>query len=229
MGWGDPAGDPSRGKKARKRRSPPRARQAGGRASATLAGQIMEAVASSKERRGLSLVAVKKVLSAAGFDVSKNNSRVNQTVRSLVTSGSLLQTAGTGANGSFKVNRRRYVKTKSRLAAGRRRAASRGRYQRKAAAAKRSRRKRSPARKSKPRIQRKNGRAGGGPGQRRVRIKGGGGVRKAVRRGVGRPRRAAKELPPADGQLRKQEAQQYPSDETAKADNREGGIRAETI
>ncbi|XP_038671872.1 histone H1.01-like [Scyliorhinus canicula] len=109
MVLGGRRGGPSRGRETRRRRGPelpPNVRQAepaGG--SPTVSAHIMEAVASSRQRRGLSLAGVKKALSAAGYDVPRINSRVNQAVRSLVSGGSLLQTAGTGASGSFRINR----------------------------------------------------------------------------------------------------------------------------
>ncbi|KAJ8349534.1 hypothetical protein SKAU_G00246640 [Synaphobranchus kaupii] len=56
----------------------------------------------------------KKALAANGYDVEKNNSRVNLAVRTLVTKGALVQTKGIGASGSFKVNRNQLdAKTKS--------------------------------------------------------------------------------------------------------------------
>ncbi|CAL8288796.1 unnamed protein product [Boreogadus saida] len=66
---------------------------------------IVKAVAASKERSGVSLPALKKTLAADGYDVEKNNSRVKAAVRSLVTKGTLLQAKGTGASGSFKINK----------------------------------------------------------------------------------------------------------------------------
>ncbi|XP_007882588.1 histone H1.3 [Callorhinchus milii] len=73
------------------------------RYGSTVADQIMRAVAATKERRGLSVAAMKKMLSANGYDVTRNNSRVNQTVKSLVSKGSLVQTTGIGASGSFRL------------------------------------------------------------------------------------------------------------------------------
>uniref|UniRef100_A0A3Q3GI38 H15 domain-containing protein n=1 Tax=Labrus bergylta TaxID=56723 RepID=A0A3Q3GI38_9LABR len=53
---------------------------------------IISAVSESKERKGVSLSAVKKALAAKGVDVVK-----------LVTNGTLAQTKGSGASGSFKL------------------------------------------------------------------------------------------------------------------------------
>uniref|UniRef100_A0A8C4SSC4 Histone H1 n=1 Tax=Erpetoichthys calabaricus TaxID=27687 RepID=A0A8C4SSC4_ERPCA len=67
---------------------------------------IVKAVSASKERHGLSLAALKKALAAGGYDVEKNNARVKLAVKSLVSKGSLVQTKGTGASGSFKINKK---------------------------------------------------------------------------------------------------------------------------
>uniref|UniRef100_A0A667XNU0 Histone H1 n=1 Tax=Myripristis murdjan TaxID=586833 RepID=A0A667XNU0_9TELE len=67
---------------------------------------IVKAVSASKERGGVSLAALKKALAAGGYDVEKNKARVRLAVKSLVTKGTLLQTKGTGASGSFKLNKK---------------------------------------------------------------------------------------------------------------------------
>ncbi|XP_036739789.2 histone H1.3 [Manis pentadactyla] len=67
---------------------------------------ITKAVAASKERSGISLAALKKALAAAGYDVEKNNSRIKLGLKSLVSKGTLVQTKGTGASGSFKLNKK---------------------------------------------------------------------------------------------------------------------------
>ncbi|XP_053535245.1 histone H1-like [Ictalurus punctatus] len=59
-----------------------------------------------RERSGVSLAALKKALAAGGYDVEKNNSRVKNAVKGLVTKGTLVQTKGTGASGSFKLNKK---------------------------------------------------------------------------------------------------------------------------
>ncbi|KAM8974159.1 histone H1B-like isoform 2-T2 [Pelodytes ibericus] len=68
--------------------------------------QILKSVAASKERSGVSLAALKNVLAAGGYDVEKNNSRIKVAVRSLVAKGDLVQVKGTGASGSFKLNKK---------------------------------------------------------------------------------------------------------------------------
>ncbi|KAL8177151.1 UNVERIFIED_CONTAM: hypothetical protein K2H54_042669 [Gekko kuhli] len=67
---------------------------------------LTQAVSASKERGGVSLAALKKSLAAAGYDVEKNNSRIKLGLKSLVTKGTLVQTKGTGASGSFKLNKK---------------------------------------------------------------------------------------------------------------------------
>ncbi|XP_030045379.1 histone H1.3-like [Microcaecilia unicolor] len=73
---------------------------------------IVKAVSASKERSGMSLAALKKALAASGYDVEKNNSRLKLAVKSLVSKGSLLQTKGSGASGSFKLNKKKPESTK---------------------------------------------------------------------------------------------------------------------
>uniref|UniRef100_A0A8C4AXK7 Histone H1 n=1 Tax=Denticeps clupeoides TaxID=299321 RepID=A0A8C4AXK7_9TELE len=70
---------------------------------------IVKAVSASKERSGVSLAALKKALSAGGYDVEKNNSRVKLAIKNLVTKGTLVQTKGTGASGSFKLNKKQFT------------------------------------------------------------------------------------------------------------------------
>ncbi|CAJ0937837.1 unnamed protein product [Ranitomeya imitator] len=72
----------------------------------------MKAVSASKERSGVSLAALKKALSAGGYDVEKNNSRLKLAVKALVTKGALLQVKGSGASGSFKLNKKQETKDK---------------------------------------------------------------------------------------------------------------------
>lgn len=67
---------------------------------------ITKAVAASKERSRPFLAALKKALAAGGYDVEKNNSRIKLGLKSLVSKGTLVQTKGTGASGSFKLNKK---------------------------------------------------------------------------------------------------------------------------
>ncbi|NWW71668.1 H110 protein, partial [Climacteris rufus] len=67
---------------------------------------ITKAVSASKERKGLSLAALKKALAAGGYDVEKNNSRIKLGLKSLVSKGTLVQTKGIGASGSFRISKK---------------------------------------------------------------------------------------------------------------------------
>ncbi|MGH0138142.1 UNVERIFIED_CONTAM: hypothetical protein FKN15_065187 [Acipenser sinensis] len=80
------------------------------KAGPSVSDLIVKAVSASKERSGVSLAALKKTLAAGGYDVEKNNSRVNTAVKSLVSKETLLQTKGVGASGSFKLKNKRAKK-----------------------------------------------------------------------------------------------------------------------
>ncbi|XP_061445989.1 histone H1-like [Rhineura floridana] len=90
-------------KKAKKPAGASKPRKASGPSVTEL---LTKAVAASKERNGVSLAALKKALAAAGYDVEKNNSRIKLGLKSLVSKGTLVQTKGTGASGSFKLNKK---------------------------------------------------------------------------------------------------------------------------
>ncbi|KAL9853897.1 histone H1.01-like, partial [Geothlypis trichas] len=91
---------PGPAKKPKKAVSGSKARKPAGPSVAEL---ITKAVSASKERKGLSLAALKKALAAGGYDVEKNNSRIKLGLKSLVSKGTLVQTKGTGASGSFRL------------------------------------------------------------------------------------------------------------------------------
>ncbi|XP_041068396.1 histone H1-like [Carcharodon carcharias] len=97
----------ARKKKQQQPPPPPRSSPRRKKTGPTVTQRILQVAAATKERRGISLAALKKALSAKGYDVSRNNTRVNQTVKQLVRNGSLVQTAGVGAAGSFRFNRSR--------------------------------------------------------------------------------------------------------------------------
>ncbi|XP_008399081.1 histone H1-like [Poecilia reticulata] len=120
---------------------------------------IVAIVADSKERKGISLTALKKALAGKGVNVSKANKRINNAVTKLVTGGTLSRTKGTGACGSFKIakpkrqpkaaNLKKAVKKKTPVKAKRptgKKASALKRPANKRAAAKRSPKK-SPAKK----------------------------------------------------------------------------------
>ncbi|NXU17282.1 H101 protein, partial [Pardalotus punctatus] len=88
-------------KKPKKAASGSKARKPAGPSVTEL---ITKAVSASKERKGLSLAALKKTLRCDGYDVEKNNSRIKLALKSLVSKGTLVQTRGAGASGSFRLN-----------------------------------------------------------------------------------------------------------------------------
>uniref|UniRef100_A0A3Q3MWI3 Histone H1 n=1 Tax=Labrus bergylta TaxID=56723 RepID=A0A3Q3MWI3_9LABR len=67
---------------------------------------IVKYVSASKERSGVSVAAIKKLLANGGYDVEKNNSRVKVAIKSLVAKEILTQVKGIGASGSFKMNKK---------------------------------------------------------------------------------------------------------------------------
>ncbi|KAJ8396974.1 hypothetical protein AAFF_G00012970 [Aldrovandia affinis] len=64
---------------------------------------ILEAVAASKDRKGISFSALKKILIADGYNIEANNNRVKFALKALLKKGALQQTKGCGASGSFRV------------------------------------------------------------------------------------------------------------------------------
>ncbi|XP_071396767.1 protamine-like protein [Centroberyx affinis] len=90
-----PAKSPKRRSKSLKKKTGP-----------TVSDLILKALSASKERGGVSLVALKKALQAGGYDVAKNKARIIIAIRRLVANKALLQTKGTGASGSFKLNKK---------------------------------------------------------------------------------------------------------------------------
>ncbi|KAI3352343.1 hypothetical protein L3Q82_005312 [Scortum barcoo] len=99
-----PAAAPA--KAAKKKASKPK------KAGPSVSELIVKAVGASKERSGVSAAALKKALAAGGYDVEKNKARVRLSIKSLVAKGTLVQTKGTGASGSFKVNKKAETKAK---------------------------------------------------------------------------------------------------------------------
>lgn len=71
---------------------------------------IVGVLAESKDRRGTSLTAIKRVLGDKGVDVPKLNKRINTIMTRMVTNGVVLQTTGMGASGSFKLAKKEVVK-----------------------------------------------------------------------------------------------------------------------
>ncbi|XP_058141336.1 histone H1t [Dasypus novemcinctus] len=104
----DPAPAPMEKPPAKKRGKKPGTLAGGSRKSPSpsVSKLITEALSASQERAGMSLAALKKALAAAGYDVEKNNSRIKLGLKSLVSKGTLVQTKGTGASGSFKLSKK---------------------------------------------------------------------------------------------------------------------------
>ncbi|KAF7652323.1 hypothetical protein LDENG_00098190 [Lucifuga dentata] len=123
-----PGSPARRSKSPRKSKSPKRAKSPR-RAAAirrkrtiglTLRQRILEAASTSRERKAISSVILKKVLAAQGYDVRKNNARINAAIKGLVKEGTLLQVKGTGASGSFKTSKKLVSFRKSPVKAKRR-------------------------------------------------------------------------------------------------------------
>lgn len=66
---------------------------------------IIKIVSSSEERNGISAAGIKKALASGGYAVDRNKTRVNVALKKLVGRGTLVQTSGTGASGSFKMSK----------------------------------------------------------------------------------------------------------------------------
>ncbi|XP_054466973.1 protamine-like protein [Anoplopoma fimbria] len=90
-----PAKSPKRRAKSQRKKTGP-----------TVSDLILKAASASSERSGVSLPALKKALKAGGYDVVKNNARILTAIRRLVANKSLVQTKGSGASGSFKLNKK---------------------------------------------------------------------------------------------------------------------------
>lgn len=77
-----------------------------GTSGSSISSLILKAVAASGDRGGMSLASLKKALKAGGYDVDKKNGRILIAVRRLVAKKSLVRTKGSGASGSFRVNKK---------------------------------------------------------------------------------------------------------------------------
>ncbi|XP_067909560.1 histone H1-like [Heterodontus francisci] len=86
-------------KTAKKKKAAPRNKSAG----PTLSEQILRIVADCTDRRGTSLPAIKKALGRSVVDVGKFRTQIKQSIRRNVNKGSLVQSSGTGASGSFRI------------------------------------------------------------------------------------------------------------------------------
>ncbi|XP_067878466.1 histone H1.3-like [Heterodontus francisci] len=69
----------------------------------TLAEVICQVVAANRDSKGMSAPAIKKALGSKGFDGKTFGRRINVSIRRHVDKGTLVQTKGKGASGSFKL------------------------------------------------------------------------------------------------------------------------------
>ncbi|XP_051277451.1 protamine-like protein [Dicentrarchus labrax] len=90
-----PAKSPKKRAKSQKKKTGP-----------SVSDLILKAASASAERGGVSLAALKKALKAGGYDVVKNRARILIAIRRLVAKKTLVQIKGTGAAGSFKLNKK---------------------------------------------------------------------------------------------------------------------------
>ncbi|XP_075927040.1 histone H1-like [Petromyzon marinus] len=96
-------------KSLKKKRTAPKAKKVG----PSVSELILKALASSKERNGVSLPALKKSLAAGGYDV-ENNARVKLAIKKLVAKDAVAQVKGSGASGSFKLNKKEKAAAKAK-------------------------------------------------------------------------------------------------------------------
>uniref|UniRef100_A0A8C4VWF3 H15 domain-containing protein n=1 Tax=Gopherus evgoodei TaxID=1825980 RepID=A0A8C4VWF3_9SAUR len=71
----------------------------------TLSQVILRAADVPAAGRGASLAAIKKTLEGEGYDVRKNKGRIKAVLRSLLSQGALRRVSGSGASGSFRLQR----------------------------------------------------------------------------------------------------------------------------
>uniref|UniRef100_A0A8C3HLW5 H15 domain-containing protein n=1 Tax=Chrysemys picta bellii TaxID=8478 RepID=A0A8C3HLW5_CHRPI len=71
----------------------------------TLSQVILRAAAVPVAGRGASLAAIKKTLEGEGYDVRKNKGRIKAVLRYLLSQGALRRVSGSGASGSFRLQR----------------------------------------------------------------------------------------------------------------------------
>ncbi|XP_037126565.1 histone H1-like [Syngnathus acus] len=94
-----PATAPAKTAKTKKKPAAKKATNGG----TSLPKLIVQLIAESKERKGMSVTALKKALARLDVDVVKLNKRINTALINLVYKEILVQTSGIGASGSFKL------------------------------------------------------------------------------------------------------------------------------
>ncbi|MEE6514024.1 hypothetical protein FKM82_021947 [Ascaphus truei] len=70
-------------------------------------------LSSTPQRKGSSLPAIKKALSASGYNLGKNNGRLKLVMKKMLQRGTILQSRGSGFSGSFKLKSKPQRKAKS--------------------------------------------------------------------------------------------------------------------
>ncbi|NXF27045.1 H101 protein, partial [Rhodinocichla rosea] len=90
-------------RKMKKVASGPKAREAAGPSVTKL---VTRAVSTPKERKELSLATLRKALAVGGYKEEENKSHIKLGPKSLISNGTLVQTKGIGASGSFKLNKK---------------------------------------------------------------------------------------------------------------------------
>lgn len=73
---------------------------------------IIKAASAADASAGVSLAFLKKALKAGGYDVDTNRARIITALKRLVAKKDLVQVKGSGASGSFKVNKNLYKPAK---------------------------------------------------------------------------------------------------------------------
>ncbi|XP_072295299.1 histone H1.5-like [Eucyclogobius newberryi] len=116
---------------------------------------IIETIAESNERKGLSPTAVKKALEAKGIKVGKTNKRITTALNKMLRSGTVSQTKGMGAYRSFKL-KKRPTKAKKRAASRKRKVVRRTATKRRKSAA---RKRAAPKKRTKKRTKKHTKRA----------------------------------------------------------------------
>ncbi|CAM5158749.1 unnamed protein product [Eretmochelys imbricata] len=76
-----------------------------GRKKPTLSQVILRAADVPAAGRGASLAAIRKTLEGEGYDVQKNKGRIKTVLRYLLSRGALRRVSGSGASGSFRLQR----------------------------------------------------------------------------------------------------------------------------
>lgn len=113
-----PAPAPAKAAKAAKSAKPARKKGSTKRSKdgITLPKRILGILAESKDRKGMSVPAIKKNLSAKGVDLLKENKRINLTLGRMENKGLVVQLKGKGASGSFKLAKTEAAKKEKREA-----------------------------------------------------------------------------------------------------------------